>query len=228
VRGRIRQLLYRPRRGLGWPLWVDAPAVDLADHVRVHPLAAPGDEAQLLQACAQLYRRRLDPARPLWEVWFLPGLPERQLGLFLRASHVLADGVAGIAAFGALLDLSADAATPVTPRGRRPRCRRPASCWATTCAGASGGSAGGCPAWPIRPGRSRGRGTQQGRGASSSPSVPPTLASWQPIAPPAKRPSELGPASQTGHGVLASRGPSALALYVSQRKVVANNDRTGV
>jgi hypothetical protein len=75
VRGRVRQLLYRPRRGLGWPLWVDAPAFDLADHVRVHPLAAPGDEAQLLQACAQLYRRRLDPARPLWEVWFLPGLP---------------------------------------------------------------------------------------------------------------------------------------------------------
>ena len=47
----LRQLLYRPRRGLGWPLWVDAPAFDLADHIRVHPLAAPGDQAQLLQAC---------------------------------------------------------------------------------------------------------------------------------------------------------------------------------
>src|SRR5215211_6950567 len=40
---RFRQLLYRPRRGLGWPLWADAPAFDLADHVRVFPLAAPGD-----------------------------------------------------------------------------------------------------------------------------------------------------------------------------------------
>ena len=30
---RFRQVLYRPRRGLGWPLWVDAPAFDLADHV---------------------------------------------------------------------------------------------------------------------------------------------------------------------------------------------------
>ena len=32
---RFRQLLYLPRRGLGGPLWVDAPAFDLSDHVRV-------------------------------------------------------------------------------------------------------------------------------------------------------------------------------------------------
>jgi WS/DGAT/MGAT family acyltransferase len=112
---RFRQVLYRPRRGLGWPLWVDAPAFDLADHLRVHPLAAPGDEAKLLQACAQLYQRRLDPSRPLWQAWLLPGLPDHQVGLFLRAHHTIADGVAGVAAFGALLDLDADAPTPVAP-----------------------------------------------------------------------------------------------------------------
>jgi diacylglycerol O-acyltransferase / wax synthase len=112
---RLRQLLYRPRWGLGWPLWVDAASFDLADHVRVHPLAPPGDEAQLLAACAELYRRRLDPARPLWEAWLLPGLPGRQVGLFLRAHHTLADGVAGMAAFGALLDLAAETPTQVAP-----------------------------------------------------------------------------------------------------------------
>ena len=31
---RFRQLLHVPRRGLGGPLWVDATAFDLADHVR--------------------------------------------------------------------------------------------------------------------------------------------------------------------------------------------------
>jgi diacylglycerol O-acyltransferase / wax synthase len=75
---RFRQVLYRPRPGLGWPLWVDAACFDLADHVRVHAVAAPGDQAQLLQACQELARRRLDPARPLWELWLLPGLPERR------------------------------------------------------------------------------------------------------------------------------------------------------
>jgi len=91
---RFRQLLYRPRLGLGWPLWVDAPSFDLADHVRVHPVAAPGGQAQLLAACEELARRRLDPARPLWELWLLPGLPERRVSALLRVHHVLADGAA--------------------------------------------------------------------------------------------------------------------------------------
>src|SRR5919198_1246618 len=35
---RFRQLLYRPRFGLGWPLWVDAASIDIAEHIRVRPL----------------------------------------------------------------------------------------------------------------------------------------------------------------------------------------------
>jgi WS/DGAT/MGAT family acyltransferase len=112
---RFRQLLYRPRLGLGWPLWVDAPSFDIADHIRVHTLAAPGEQAQLLHACQELARRRLDPARPLWELWLLPGLSEGRVGAFLRLHHVFADGTAALAAFGALLDLTADAPTPVAP-----------------------------------------------------------------------------------------------------------------
>jgi WS/DGAT/MGAT family acyltransferase len=112
---RFRQLLSRPRLGLGWPLWVDAPCFDLADHFRVHVLGAPADEVQLLQACQELARRRLDPARPLWELWLLPGLPDRRVGALLRLHHALADGPAAAAAFGALLDLTADAPTPVAP-----------------------------------------------------------------------------------------------------------------
>src|SRR4249919_3527867 len=40
---RFRQLLSVPRRVLGGPLWVDAPAFDLSDHVRVALLPDPGD-----------------------------------------------------------------------------------------------------------------------------------------------------------------------------------------
>jgi WS/DGAT/MGAT family acyltransferase len=112
---RFRQLLYRPRLGLGWPLWVDAPSFDLADHIRVHTLAAPGGQVQLLAACQELARRRLDPARPLWELWLLPGLPHQRVGAYLRLHHALADGAAAVAGFGALLDLAADAPTPAAP-----------------------------------------------------------------------------------------------------------------
>jgi diacylglycerol O-acyltransferase len=113
---RFRQLLYVPARELGGPLWVDAPAFDLADHVREFPLPAPGDEAQLLLAVEQLRRRRLDRSRPLWELWFLTGLPERRVGLFMRTHHCIADGIAGVATLGAFLDVSLDAiATPGPP-----------------------------------------------------------------------------------------------------------------
>jgi diacylglycerol O-acyltransferase / wax synthase len=112
---RFRQLLYRPRLGLGWPLWVDAPCFDLAGHIRVHPVAAPGGQAQLLAACQDLASRRLDPAWPLWELWLLPGLPDQRVGAYLRLHHVLADGAAALALFGALLDQAPGAPAPAAP-----------------------------------------------------------------------------------------------------------------
>jgi diacylglycerol O-acyltransferase len=109
---RFRQLLQRPRWGRGWPLWVDDPAFAIADHIRVHTVNAPGDEAQLLEACQELARRKLDPSRPLWELWLFPGLRERRVAVYFRLHHAFADGAAALAAFGALLDLTTDAPTP--------------------------------------------------------------------------------------------------------------------
>ena len=112
---RFRQLLYMPPKGLGWPLWVDAPSFDLAEHVGVFPLGPEAGEGQLIAACEQLFQRRLDRSRPLWRLWFLPGLPEGRIGLFMKLHHAVADGIAGVAAIGAFLDLSADAPTPAAP-----------------------------------------------------------------------------------------------------------------
>lgn len=109
---RFRQVLHRPPFGQGWPLWVDAPSFDLAQHVRVRPLSEPAAEDQLLRVAADLARRPFAPARPLWELWLLPGLPGRRIGAFLRVHHVLADGAAALTAFGALLDPSADPPSP--------------------------------------------------------------------------------------------------------------------
>jgi diacylglycerol O-acyltransferase / wax synthase len=106
---RFRQPLYAPRPGLGRPLWVDAPAFDLADHVRVVLVPDPGDEAALLRTAEQLRRRRLDHSRPLWQMWFLTGLPEGRVGMFIKIHHVIGDATAGVAALGALLDAAPDA-----------------------------------------------------------------------------------------------------------------------
>lgn len=106
---RFRQLLYIPPRRMGRPLWVDDPEFDLNDHVQLMPLPARGDEAQLLLATEKLRRRRLDRSRPLWEMWFLPGLPEKRVGMFVRTHHSIADGIAGVATLGTFLDVTPDA-----------------------------------------------------------------------------------------------------------------------
>jgi WS/DGAT/MGAT family acyltransferase len=101
---------------------VDAPAFDLSDHVRVERLPAPADEAELLRAVERLRRRRLDPSRPLWEMWFLPGLPADRIGWFVRQHHVVADGIAGMAELGALLDsVPGTVPTPAHPWVAAPR-----------------------------------------------------------------------------------------------------------
>ena len=116
---RFRQLLYKPPLGLGWPLWVDARHFDIAEHVRVMPLTTPGDEATLLSVVEKLRSRRLDRSRPLWEMWFLPGLADGRVAMFIKMHHTIADGVAGVATVSALLDADPEAGTfeppPWTP-----------------------------------------------------------------------------------------------------------------
>jgi diacylglycerol O-acyltransferase len=116
---RFRQVLYWPGLGRGWPLWADAQAFDVAHHVGVLPVPPPGTEAQLLRVCERLRRRQLDPSRPLWEMWFMPGLPGGRVGLFMKLHHAVADGMAAIAALGAFVDPIPEAheveAPPWTP-----------------------------------------------------------------------------------------------------------------
>ncbi|MGY1619568.1 wax ester/triacylglycerol synthase family O-acyltransferase [Geodermatophilus sp. SYSU D00691] len=109
---RFRQVLHTPTWGLGGPLWVDAPAFALADHVNEIRLPAPGDEGQLLGAVEDLRARPFDRSRPLWQMWFLTGLPQRRVGVYIRVHHALADGVAGVATLRALLDAEPDPPLP--------------------------------------------------------------------------------------------------------------------
>ena len=101
---RFRQRLVRAPRGLGWPYWVDDPTFDIAFHVNVTRVEAPGNEAQVLRACEGLRRVAFDPTRPRWSMWFLTGLPEGRVGWYVRVHHSIADGVAGVALLATFLD----------------------------------------------------------------------------------------------------------------------------
>ncbi len=117
---RLRQVLYRPRFGLGPHVWVDDAGFDIRRHVRARAIPAPGDEEALLRACSELDEPPLDRSRPLWELWLLTGLASGEVGVLIRLHHVVADGIAALALMGALFDASADATPPIgrswTPR----------------------------------------------------------------------------------------------------------------
>jgi WS/DGAT/MGAT family acyltransferase len=43
-------------------------------------------------------------------MWFLPGLPEWRIGIFVRMHHAIADGIAGVATISTFLDVAPDTA----------------------------------------------------------------------------------------------------------------------
>lgn len=112
---RFRQLIRRPRRGLGGPLWVDAPTFDVTQHVRVIQVESPAGDAGLLAAIERVLRQPLDPSRPLWEIWLFPGLPDRRIGMFVRTHHAIADGMAAMATVASLLDPAPDMPRVIPP-----------------------------------------------------------------------------------------------------------------
>jgi WS/DGAT/MGAT family acyltransferase len=121
---RLRQLLTRPRLGLGPPFWTDDPAFDVALHVNARPVPAPGDEASVLALCAELNEPALARSRPLWEMWLLTGLTGNRTALLIRLHHAAADGVAAQNLLAALFDpdgRTSAAEVDEAPGGIQPR-----------------------------------------------------------------------------------------------------------
>lgn len=112
---RLRQRLFLPGFGRGLPLWVDDQAFDVAQHVRAIAVPAPAGEQQLLQTVERLRAKRIDRSRPPWELWFLTGLPNDDVGMYFRLHHAVADGMMGVALVGAFLDQPAGQHAPDPP-----------------------------------------------------------------------------------------------------------------
>lgn len=113
---RFRQVIHAPGRGLGGPLWVDAPRFDIRDHIVVRTLPPGAGETGLLAVTEELRSQRLNPSRPLWRMWFMPGLPGGRVAMFVKLHHSIADGMAAMTTIAAFLDADPDA--PVTPASR--------------------------------------------------------------------------------------------------------------
>ena len=117
---RFRQRVATVPWGAGRPIWVDDGRFDVAHHVRLLRLPAPGSRAQLAELCCELQAERLDRRRPLWELCFVDGLDDGSVALVERVHHAMVDGVSGVDVAAALLDLEPDP-PPMDPPPWRPR-----------------------------------------------------------------------------------------------------------
>jgi len=102
---RYRQHLRHVPGRLANPVWVDDPDFDLAYHVRRSALPRPGNADQLRELTARIMSRRLDPTRPLWEVYFVEGVEGGRVALLSKSHQVLVDGVATVDLGQVLLDI---------------------------------------------------------------------------------------------------------------------------
>ncbi len=109
--------------GLDRPGWVDDPHLDLHRQIRSVGLPGPHGPRELGALVGDLLTRKLEPGRPLWEVWYIDGLEDGRVALLTKMHHCLADGVRGSHLYEILYDLEPDAALkregPPAPLGER-------------------------------------------------------------------------------------------------------------
>ncbi len=102
---RYRQHVRRIPGRLANPVWVDDEHFDLAYHVRRSALPRPGTVDQLRDLTARIMSRRLDPDRPLWEIYFVEGLEDGRVALLSKSHQILVDGISTVDLGQVLLDV---------------------------------------------------------------------------------------------------------------------------
>ncbi len=104
--GPLRQRAVRVPFGLHHPVWVDDPDFELDDHFMRASLPSPGGAAELDAFVASVMSRRLDPDRPLWEMYVVEGLEGERTALIAKVHHAILDGVSGASLLAAFFDLT--------------------------------------------------------------------------------------------------------------------------
>jgi WS/DGAT/MGAT family acyltransferase len=111
---RYRHRLQGPAAGVLNPVWVDDDQFDLRWHVR---RTRVDGTAGLSDLVGQELSRRLDRARPLWELTLVEGLDDGRVALLYKMHHALVDGVAAVDIGTVLMDPTPEPMDLPDPRG---------------------------------------------------------------------------------------------------------------
>jgi len=104
VAPRLAWRLDDPTRTRTRPGWAGNPSFDARDHVRLLAIPAPGDLRQVLDLVGLVDATQFETSRSPWDLTVIEGLDGGRAALYLRADHVLTDGVGGVELMKMLLD----------------------------------------------------------------------------------------------------------------------------
>lgn len=80
--------------GLGHPLWIDTPRLDRDYHLRREVLPKGAGDEELDKLAGRIASEPLRRDRPLWQIFFVEGLPGGRVAYVTKLHHALADGLA--------------------------------------------------------------------------------------------------------------------------------------
>lgn len=92
----FRSRVVPPPFRLAPPRWLEVGEIDLDWHLRRISLPVPAEWAGLLDLARRKAVTAFDPARPLWEMTLVEGLPAGRAALVMVFHHSLTDGVGGV------------------------------------------------------------------------------------------------------------------------------------
>ena len=115
----LRARLVEVPFGLDRPVLGHDPTFDVEAHCRRVTVPAPGTERELGVVLGSIMAGKIDRRRPLWEMWWIDGLADGHVGVFVKMHHALIDGYSGMQLAALVMDLEsapapADAAPGVT------------------------------------------------------------------------------------------------------------------
>ncbi len=79
---------------LGHPLWLEAPSLEPGRHLRHEVLASGAADQALDELLGHIASEPLDETGPLWQLFFVEGLPGGRIAYVVKLHHSVADGLA--------------------------------------------------------------------------------------------------------------------------------------
>ncbi|BBZ25584.1 wax ester/triacylglycerol synthase family O-acyltransferase [Mycolicibacter hiberniae] len=96
-----------PGTGGLW-VWREERDLDVGRHLTRRTLPDGSGSAELWQLIGTLHAQRLDRSRPMWAAFLIDGLADGRLAFYVKAQHVMVDGVAGMRLIGSALSTDPD------------------------------------------------------------------------------------------------------------------------